>query len=272
MIELLVCVAVLAIMVGLLLPAMRGARDAAREGVCVSNLRQLGVAWQMYGAEHAGRSMPASDVWPGTGIGGGAAYWWGRVVLAPAEGGPRVEHGDGFIAPYLSAGLSERSVFECPSQRWGTYRAQPISIAPPGVPTSTYGYNGYGLCPPATPGWGGAGGPIACQAWKRVEDVERPTDLFVFADALLPTSPVRNSALLDPPRLYDGPGSWSANPFPTTAFRHGSGGCAAATVRADGSATAVRVRPGWLSHPDVRVGSAGTENDPHYVQDWERWR
>ncbi len=257
-------------MVGLLLPALRGGREAAREGACLSNLRQLGLAWQMYGAEHRGRAMPVSDCWPGCGSGGGAADWWGRVAPASAGVPAYVDHAAGFIAPYLSAGLSERSVLECPSQRWGTYRAQPVSIPAPGVPTSTYGYNGYGLCPPATPGWGGAGGAIGGQAWKRVDDVERPTDLFVFADALLPTSPARNSALLDPPTLYDGPGVWSVNPFPTTSFRHGVR--AAVTGRADGSARSVGARPEWLTHPGARVGSAGTENDPHYVQDWERWK
>jgi hypothetical protein len=224
----------------------------------------------MYGVEHAGRSMPAADVWPGCGSGGGAAYWWGRVVPAAAGASAHVDHAAGFIAPYLSAALSERSVFECPSQRWGTYRAQPLSIPAPGVPTSTYGYNGYGLCPPATPGWGGAAGPIGARAWKRVEDVERPTDLFVLADAMLPTTPVRNAALLDPPMLYDGAGGWSVNPFPTTSFRHGGG--AAGTALADGAARSVRARPEWLTHPGLRVGSAGKKNDPHYVQDWERWR
>ncbi len=270
LVELLICIGVLALLAGLLAPALRGGREAARKAACLANLRQLGIAWQLYADAGGGRSMPVSDVWPGVGAGGGEAYWWGRVVTTSATAPAFVDHAAGFIAPHLSAALSERSVFECPSQRWGTYRAQPMSIPAPGVPTSTYGYNGYGLCPPATPGWGGAAGPIGAQAWKRIDDLERPADQFVFADSMLPTGPLRNSALLDPPMLYDGQGSWSANPFPTTSFRHGQG--SAATGRADGSARPIAARPEWLTHPEHRVGSAGAQNGPHYVQDWERWR
>lgn len=48
LIELLVVIGVIALLVGLLLPAMKGARDATRAAVCLSNQRQIGLALTLY--------------------------------------------------------------------------------------------------------------------------------------------------------------------------------------------------------------------------------
>lgn len=42
-IELLVCICVLSLLMGLLIPAVMAAREAARKGICLSNLHQIGV-------------------------------------------------------------------------------------------------------------------------------------------------------------------------------------------------------------------------------------
>jgi hypothetical protein len=120
-----------------------------------------------------------------------------------------------------------------------------------------------------TPGWSYQ---IGAQPWKRISDIERPTEVLVFADTLLEGNPARNNALLDPPKLYSGGGQWATNPFPTTCFRHGRGAGAAAGSRADGSARADKAEPAWLTSPTLRIGSVGLQNDPHYVPDWKRWR
>jgi competence protein ComGC len=261
LVETLVVIAALGVLASLILPALAPARGAAQGAQCASNLRQLGVAWTLYAADFDDRAMPLA-YWDLADIGSGEqVFWWGTH----GESG-YVDHDRGFIAPYLDARPGRRSVFECPVQPWGSY----IPQGPAQAPTSTYGYNGYYLSPGKTPGWGLG---IGHRPWRRLAEIERPTLLFVFADALLPVAGGRNSALLDPPALF-GAGAWKANPFPTTAFRHargGGGAGAAVSVRADGSAHAIRARPHWLTDAALGVGSAGVENDPHYVPDWRTW-
>lgn len=264
LIELLVVIAIIALLISLLLPSLAGARDAARTAMCLSNQRQLLLAWSAYANDSTGRAMPLEIDGAGE-----LVYWWGAVSLADGSVTPERGH----LTPYLASDLAERSVYECPLQAWGTYRAQPISAPQPGHPTSTYGYNGYYLCPAGTPGWRGQ---IGAQRWKALADIDRPSELFVFADTLLSGSPPINNALLDPPMLFSS-GDWSPNLSPTTCFRHArargtapSG--AACTAHADGSASPYRCDPAWLTDPRLLIGSVGLANDPHYVPDWKGWR
>ncbi len=63
LIELLVAVSIIALMIGILLPVLRGARDAARGSQCLSNVRQIATASLSYATDNRGMMYPCSRMY-----------------------------------------------------------------------------------------------------------------------------------------------------------------------------------------------------------------
>ena len=55
LIELLMVIALIGLLASLLLPALARARSRAHQAACLSNLRQIGIAFLLYTDEHEGR-------------------------------------------------------------------------------------------------------------------------------------------------------------------------------------------------------------------------
>jgi len=124
LVELLVVIGVLAILAGLLLPVLGKAKQKGQGTLCLSNLRQLVMAWTMYAHEHDDALPPNSDGeragkdpdrpawvagWLRTDSQPGGKYDSTNVALLVGK----QYAGNGSIGPYVG----EPKVYRCPADK-----------------------------------------------------------------------------------------------------------------------------------------------------------
>lgn len=112
LIELLVVIAVIALLLALLIPALRSAREQCHRVVCLSNLKQLTVAWTAYADEHDGKLVNGDAFW--TRYRGDHVLqksWLGRAFLFPESRAALIENPDkGALWPWIR----DIDIYRCP--------------------------------------------------------------------------------------------------------------------------------------------------------------
>ncbi len=157
LIELLVVLAVLSILAALLLPALARSRTSAQRVKCVSNLRQLGLAAQMYWDDNGGNCFR----YRGAATNDGDVFWFGWLQRG-REGERAFDPTQGALYPYLGG----RGVEVCPALN---YARRSFKLKATGA---AYGY-GYNLHLSAA----------LDQPPVNVSKLPRPTATVLLADA-----------------------------------------------------------------------------------------
>ncbi|MCW5556776.1 MAG: type II secretion system protein [Verrucomicrobiae bacterium] len=181
LVELLVVIAIIAILAGLLLPGLVRARQQAQAIACLSNVKQLSVAWHLY-AMDARDWLSPSETRAGV---PGFPRWVDGMINLPLGTIQEATNANLLLAPgpgHLGPYLPQAGVFHCPADdsRTNLYK----KVGPRRV--RSYSMNSFIVF-----GSLGAGGNLAdglvytSEAYLRMGDFrgKSPAEIYLFIDS-----------------------------------------------------------------------------------------
>ncbi len=248
LIELLVVIAIIAILAGMLLPALSRAKAKAQGALCLANLKQLHLAWQVYADDHQGRLVSNH----GVGETRARRQNWVNHVMNwedSEENTNTVYLTEGKLGSYLGRSVP---VFKCPSDQSRSLvgpRTRSFSmnslVGDPGELTNKFN-------------------PSFVQCFKEA-DLSGPANLFVFLDEHPDT--INDGFFMN--RLEEAP-KWGNLP---ASFHNGAGNLTFADGHTETHRWAVTTGAGATLRPNVKGGAGGIfAADPTTDWDWIRDR
>ncbi len=222
LIELLVVISIIALLLGLLMPALEKARELARRAVCLSHLRDLSLAWFMYADDSDGKLVngeAGDDTRPRTDDATGKVYveppWTYRTD--PTHSDPAVRSSYTQKAKIEKGALftytKSTKVYRCPGGRANHMRTYSITCALNGDGSSLVDGN--------------------AMLWiKNKSLVRRPNERIVFIDEGLTVEPTENRSFkisyynhewIDPPPMRHSGGTTFAYADGHTGYRKWTG-------------------------------------------------